>query len=139
MQIAQLSAYKSKNYEITKDGIHSITTSDVARRFAKHDEFENIIVLQKKDDLLGVLSADSAKLTDDKLDLKNNVVYVRSDDFLYKSDEAQYDRKNEILTSDVPFESKYGDDKFNGKDLKYSLRDKNLYANDVKMILKTEK
>ena len=139
LQIAQLTAYKAKNYEITEGGIHSITTADIAYRFAKHDEFKNVVLLQKKDDLLGVLSADNAKLTDDELDLKGSVVYVRSDDFLYKSQEAKYDRKNDILTSNVPFESKYGKDRFDGKDLIYSLKDKNLYANDVKMILKTEK
>lgn len=93
-----------QSFEVTKQGVVSFLSSDIVRRYASHDEFENVNMLKKSETgLVDSVSAKLGVLRKKDLLLKQDVRYDRSDGLELLSNEVKYNLNTKILSSNVPF------------------------------------
>ena len=126
-----------QSFEVTKQGVVSFLSSDIVRRYASHDEFENVNMLKKSEN--GFVDSVSAKLGVLKkkdLLLRKDVRYDRSDGLVLVSDEVKYNLDTKILSSNMAFVLSNPRGISYGSSFVYDTNKGIIHAQNIKAIIK---
>jgi hypothetical protein len=86
-----------------------------------------------------LLVADQAYDDGKKIRLEGNVRAKRYDGFRYKTELAGYDRKTDIMEAYAPFVAYKPPNTLYGETMRYDVKRKELYATNVRAVIKTKK
>jgi len=107
--IAMLDLNKFTMYKIDTTGLLSIMTGSSGKRFinrkdyTQHYKVYDINFTDASHQFLQNMISDFALYKDEKVFLEGNVRYNRVDGLLFLSDEAQYNHRNSVVTTQGPF------------------------------------
>ena len=136
---AQVVLREVKNFEITPEGVQSITTAKTLERFLDYDVLTQAEVLVRQGLHVSFLRAQTALLKGQSVYLKKDVYFARTDAISFESDEAIYHRDTKVLEGNSPFVARQGPHRSVGKTFVYDTQKGELQATSVHAFLETEK
>jgi len=83
------------------------------------------------------LSANKGKMSTDTLHLEGNIAFEEKEGYTYKTDEASYNQKTEILYVTTPFIAQDGENSIKGDSLVYHADTKDIFATKIEAVIYT--
>ncbi|HFU74589.1 MAG TPA: LPS export ABC transporter periplasmic protein LptC [Helicobacteraceae bacterium] len=118
-EVAQLELETFTVYELTKEGLKSITKGSRGERYENRNEANDIDFTDNSKQFSQNMKADFGRQQDNKVMLNGNVRYKREDGLIFKSQEAAYNQKSTVVTTKGDFNMYYGDNWVEGTKLYY--------------------
>ena len=115
----------------------------LGKSFTKSIVSDNKILILKDltyfADNIEYIQANIAKLDGYMLYLEGNIKVKEKNGYLYETEQAIFNQKSKILNITTPFYATMGENRLEGKRLLYDLKNKKLYARDIKTRFTTSK
>jgi LPS export ABC transporter protein LptC len=131
-EIAQLELKDFQIYEIEEQGVKSILEGAMGERFENRYEMSNVTFKDTSKQVIEVMHADHGRYQDDTVYLTENVIYAQDGGMTFKSDEAQYDINNSLLTTQGTFVMNINGGAFEGEKLKFNTKENKMLASSVR-------
>ncbi len=106
-------------YDIGSEGLRMMLQGEFGKRYAERYEVYAINYTSHVDHNEQNIAAQAAVYQDNILYLSGNIVYQKGMDFMFRSNEAQYDENRHMATTMGMFELKTGEGIFKGHALEY--------------------
>ena len=123
-------------YELDNNDLKILLSAKVAKRYSDRYEIKNINYTDNKDKYLVNIQADSAIYKDDYIDLDGNIIFNREDGLMFKTQKAQYSRKDDLVTTDGLFSANIDDGNMTGYNLKYNNKLNIVESKNIEMVYK---
>lgn len=118
-EVAQLELENFTVYELDTSGVKSIMKGSTGKRFTNRNEAFDIDFTDNTKLFTQNMKADFGRQKAGVIYLKGNVRYQRKDGLRFTSQEAKYNQKTKVATTDDVFSMYYGDNWVHGKKLYY--------------------
>jgi LPS export ABC transporter protein LptC len=115
-----------KGYHIDKEGISEHIIASQARKFADHDELDDVQLSFEEENLTHHIQAVKANLKDGIFTLQEKVVYTNNQPIELKSEELFYYTKSKILKSPSSFEMTSSQGTMHGDNFVYEMQKKQI-------------
>lgn len=129
--IALFEIYKFTSYEFTPFGLSTLMQGDKGVRFSDRYTISKLDYTDNTKEYRANLKSNDGIYKDDVLYLNGDVLYTREDGLSFSSDEATYDKKKQLASTQKKFIAYMGKNRAIGQDLKYNNDLKTLSARDV--------
>lgn len=130
-EIAQLELKNFQLYEIEEKGVKSILEGDIGERYVNRYEVSNVTFKDTSKEFIEVMHADHGRYQNDNVYLNRNVIYAQDGGITFKSDEAQYDINNSLVTTQGAFIMSMNSGTFKGHKLKFNTKENKMLASRV--------
>ncbi len=107
-------------YDIGAQGLRMMLQGSFGKRYRDRYEVYDINYTSKADQEQQNMAARAAVYQENILYLSGDVVYKKGADFMFKSDEAQYDENRHLATTTDLFELTNSEGTFRGSELQYN-------------------
>ena len=104
-EVPLLELEKFKLSELNAKGLSSILYGEVGKRYKDRYEVEKLDYTDNVGKQIANLKADDALYKDEKLFLKDNVEYIREDGLTFQAQQANYNKKTNIIIVPVQYVS----------------------------------
>jgi LPS export ABC transporter protein LptC len=121
-----------QSYMINKDGIQNSIRASKALKFANHDEVYDINISYINRGRKDQISAKKAIHTNGIFYLTQNVFYENNLSISLESEELEYDSRNKIAHSNLPFKFYTQKGNMIGEGFRYDIQNQILKSNKVK-------
>ncbi len=121
-----------QSYSIDKNGIQNSIKASKALKFTQHDEIYDINISYKNDNREDQISAKKAIYTNGIFYLTQNVFYENNLSISLKSEELEYDSKNRVARSNLPFKFYNKQGNMIGEGFRYDIQNQIFKSNKVK-------
>lgn len=130
LNFKSVEAVSLEGFELDKSGVLGVFRASAWERFANSEEdiFTNFKAFRQDFNI----SADTMSLKNSQVFLKKNVLYEDVNNTQIKSWSLEYDRKNNLLSTQDKFEARRGASVLRGDGLRYDLEDKKLVVDGVR-------
>lgn len=128
---AKIEMYDVVDYELQPNEVKRITKAKSIMRYKAKDVAQELQMLLKKDDLIYALESKRGVMIENVATFEDNVTINRTDGAYFKGSWLSYDIKNNLLTSDAPFELVEKDLHVKGSGFTYSFKTEFLSANNI--------
>jgi len=138
-EVAQLELENFTVFELTREGLKSITKGTKGKRFENRNEADDINFTDNANEFAQNMQADFGRQQNGIVDLEGNVRYKREDGLRFKSEEARYDQNSTIATTQGAFNMSYGQNWVDGTKLYYDATSRHSRAEGVSGVYKISK
>lgn len=107
-------------YELNTKGLKTILLGSSSKRFSDRYEVENINYTDNSKEFNVNMKADKGLYKGEKILLDGNVFYYREDGLTFESQEAKYNKKSTILSTDKEYVIYRDKNSIKGKSLTYN-------------------
>jgi LPS export ABC transporter protein LptC len=121
-------------HELDTKGLKSLLSGSSAQKFSDRYVVEEINYTDNSQKYLANMRANSGIHKEDETTLKGDVHYKRDDGFLFEGQEAKYDKKLALLSSDQNYIIHKGQSNVRGETLLYNSETKKAEATKIKAI-----
>ncbi len=128
---AMLELHNFKLYNIGLDGLDMMLQGSYAERYSNRYEIHDLNYTNNSAQEQQKMIATRAMYQDKTLYLNGNVVYKKGNNFMFTSDEAQYDEKTKNASTTGKFELKSSDGIFSGYELQYNSESEKVKAKTI--------
>ena len=136
-ELAYITLFNIKAYDIYKNGVTSLLISDKVERFSGYDKLYKINALHRGDlNLIDSVVSDKGLLAKGILYLDDNVKYTRSDDLTLNTNSVKYDMKNKILSGNRKFEFIKKNTDTKGTSFTYDMQKGIINATNIKTVIR---
>jgi len=118
-------------YDIGSEGLRMMLQGSFGKRYENRYEVYDINYTSYIDHEQQNMAAQAAVYKDNILYLSGNVQYRKGADFMFKSDEAQYDENRHTATTTDAFELYNSEGMFHGRELLYNSKANTIRAEQV--------
>jgi len=122
-------------FDINESGISNELLATKIVKYKEYFEANNIDIIHQK---IYNIKAQKAIYKDDLLSIENNITFRKDDTMSFKTDSLIYKKDKKLLYTDGNFTMDLNGSIIKGKNLKYSLKDSQIWADNIraKMIYK---
>ncbi len=131
---AMLELKEFKLFDIGSNGLNMMLQGESGKRFSDRYEINDLNYSNLSTKKSQAMSASLARYKDNILYLDNNVIYQQGENFIFKSNEAIYNEKNNKASTSGKFELKSADGLFGGAALEYNSETQNVKAKSITAI-----
>ncbi len=117
---AMLELKDFKLYDIGSEGLRMMLQGSFGKRYRDRYEVYDINYTSRADHEEQNMAAQAAVYQENILYLSGSVVYKKGEQFMFRSDEAQYDENRHIASTTDLFELKNSEGTFKGYELEYN-------------------
>jgi LPS export ABC transporter protein LptC len=107
-------------YELNKIGLNTLMSGDNAIRYTNRYEVSKINYTDNSQEYIANMKANEGKYKDNIVTLNGNIVYIREDGLIFKTEHATYNKKTHIALCKEQFIGFRGDNTITGRSLKYN-------------------
>ncbi|MEA3522489.1 MAG: LPS export ABC transporter periplasmic protein LptC [Campylobacterota bacterium] len=130
-EIAQLELKNFEIYEVNQEGVKSILEGERGERYENRYEVIDATFKDASKEKIEVMHADYGRYQNDKIYLKENVIYAQDNGITFQSDEAMYDINASLITTQRTFIMTSKENYFKGQKLKFNTKENIMFANTV--------
>ncbi len=131
---AMLELSNFKLYNIGSEGLDMMLQGSYAERYSDRYEIRNLSYTNNSVQEQQKIAAALAIYQDKTLYLNGNVIYEKGDNFMFTSDEAQYNEETKSAYTTGKFELKSSDGLFSGHELQYNSESEKVKAKTITAI-----
>jgi lipopolysaccharide assembly outer membrane protein LptD (OstA) len=121
-------------HELDTRGLKSVLTGSGSKKFKERYTVEDINYTDNSKKYLANMRADSGVYKNDETILNGNVNYTREDGLVFKGQEAKYNKKLALLSTDEEYRIYKGENSVVGKTLLYNSNTNKIKSSNIKAI-----
>ncbi|MBN2815887.1 MAG: LPS export ABC transporter periplasmic protein LptC [Campylobacterales bacterium] len=125
-------------YELDGQGLKTILLGDSSKRFSDRYTVDGINYTDNSKEYIANMKAKKGLYKGDDISLEGDVVYNREDGLIFESQEAQYNKKSTILSTDKAFIVYRGKESVKGSSFVYDNTQKKLSSKNIEAIYQLE-
>ena len=138
VNLPQLELKNFTYYELGLEGLKRVMKAEKSVVFSDKYEVYSIDYTDNLNDYKVNIHSDYASYHKGKVLLNGNVEFNREDGFIFQTQSAIYDKKQNMLTIDKKYTSTRGKDSLSGSSLKYNDRLNKIQSSNVTIVYQLE-
>lgn len=119
-------------YEVSRRGVDHILEGEEGKKFEDRYEITSAKFSDNTKSMFQTIRSDNALYRDKILDVNGHVVYQRSDNLIFRSNEGKYNTNNAVITTQGPFVITQNGNRVEGRKLNYNTDKKTVSADAVR-------
>lgn len=131
VDVPQIELKKFTMYELTPEGLQTYMLGSSGTKYDDRFIVKNVDYTDRTPEYIANMQADEGIYKDDKVVLKNNVLYTRDNGFMFQTQKLVYDKKSSEAISDAGYIAHLGDNVVKGTFIKYNNKLNRVYSKNI--------